>query len=216
MQPQSDIHKKYLSILNHFTDPERNWMSALFTAGKWLGATDAHTCALVENWGLEAPDQMENLKVLLPFEYEMKKKFSVADLAKRTDSIPFKIAEIEDFKCGACDGDGEVEFEFNFGSKNYTTKDTCPICNGTGEDKTNRKLKRGDRIYPSSHAIQIEKSILKARDVDLLINIARKLEESEITLIKQGFINNKNYFKIGEFIIIILPIQIGHEEYTIV
>lgn len=39
---------------------------------------------------------------------------------------------VPEVKCEACDGDGEVEWEFEYDGRTYDSVEDCPVCDGAG------------------------------------------------------------------------------------
>lgn len=65
--------------------------------------------------------------------------------------------EGDDCECPACEGSGEVQWEYTApdGHTYYMDSD-CPVCNGTGDTKEQKKVPTGRMLPPNDALIEID------------------------------------------------------------
>ena len=111
--------------------PEMN--STIYDGQGYAYATDSHFLLRWEEQG----DKNAKLDCGAIFKDVGDKKqsfiFSKIDFIKKRDKLPLVVDKDE---CDACEGNGEVEWEF----EHYEKWDDCPKCNGKGEIKNSDKM----------------------------------------------------------------------------
>jgi len=137
-----EILKKFT---HHIELPVSPWMSEIQAFDGYLYATD-RIKAIRKKGSLgamptnQAPlKSLELLKGMFNNSHQSKVNISRVDLEKLISSLKTK----ECFKtvsCEACDGRGEVDFEFYNNGKTYQLEGDCPVCSGTGEIGTGQKV----------------------------------------------------------------------------
>ena len=121
------------------TDKTRVRIVSPFSIGDWTYATDGRMLVRVPRladvpeydgpaWTIQPPQYLTDNPpgdVWLP----------IPELPPATPDVPCqKCGGKAPETCPACDGDGEVEYEFDYGGTTYTIEHECPVC----EDPTCR------------------------------------------------------------------------------
>ena len=124
----------YDKLLISYTDVHsyKEYAHEPFLQGEFAYATNGQSCIQVRKDLPKKPlEERDNPNTLRIFTKERNKDRIISyDMLKRAmQSIP----KVNFERCPACDGEGKVEFEFEFSCKTYTTKDECPVCGGSGE-----------------------------------------------------------------------------------
>jgi hypothetical protein len=105
----------------------------------------------------------------------------------------------EDVKCKACDGHGEVEWEY----ESYTKDDDCPVCDGSGIEDEQKPIKTGRKTI-GDYFVSINETHF---DMKLFYRIiqAQSFLGGEIVLTHQSAPNKANIFKVGYCDIVLMP-----------
>jgi hypothetical protein len=113
----------------------------------------------------------------------------------------------EDIYCSTCNGEGEVEWEFD----RYTKEFDCPECNGSGYESNKRLVPTGKNTF-GNYAVEINQAAL---DIKYLYNLhlISKFNNQPIIITKISDLNKQVNFRTGIFEIVIMPILIS--EYSV-
>lgn len=199
----------YLEILQHFKDdtgyPTRNWMSSPFSANGKAVATDAiKLVATPFVPGL--PGYSEKVRNVYPVAHNMDKAIHLTELRERLNAWP----QVDCFdevtvKCGACNGDGNVEYEFSYQGRDFEMESECPICDGEGSASTKSKTPNGQKEPDEDKVFRIGNSAFHYDLVKSLLFVAETLQ-SDIRVLSQTDYRRPTLFAIGEVEVLLMPI----------
>lgn len=113
------------------------------------------------------------------------------------------IAEVGE--CDACDGSGEVEFEFSHNGNDYEITHECPVCDGEGEMYNDTKKLNGKKTFPEGSAIKLGESLMCPRRMETLKIISELIGEP-ITLVYQDLKHRPSLFTCGILEILAIPL----------
>lgn len=115
--------------------------------------------------------------------------------------------EGEDCECSACDGDGEVQWEYTDPDGHVYYMDyECPVCNGTGETPKQNKVPTGRMLPPQDAVVEIDGAKF------LVIYLMKALEGLKLLGCQQlrhtvAYENTANLFDVQEGItLLIMPV----------
>lgn len=125
---------------------------------------------------------------------------------KSEDFEPFK-TEDGTTVCEYCDGDGEVEFEF----EQWHKTDDCPACKGEGSIVNSKAPK----TFHEYHYTKLGNAYFATRYFYKLFEV-RNVVGGDIVLVRSGKPNEPHFFSIGDLSVIVMPImQENVEEYAV-
>lgn len=194
--------------------------------GKYY-ATDAHSMIIlpIEKANLDYPEQDKPISdAVVPKETTCNIEIKISDLeAKLIPEIIDEIIEEEkEDKCEECDGDGEVEFEYDATSKNkwqsFTMEADCPICEGAGTITETIKKPTGKKIPNPAKKYKMFEVGFMYEQLKRLIDACNLLGVETITK-TYGTPTNANIFKCGDAVILIMPAmsyEVPEEEFTVI
>jgi len=198
--------EKYKRILEKFTDIEseyRPWMKRLFNFDNKTGSTNGHILVYCDRLG-EFDDMSKNVSKIIPTE----NKNSVIKISTIIDMVSLmpKVDCYDEIKanCDACNGSGEVEFEFNHSSKDYYVEAECPVCEGDGAIFTKSDKPNGKTETDSSFFIKIGECAFSAKNLNQIYGICKDLEVDEIKIISQSEFNQPTLFLIGDINVLLM------------
>lgn len=192
-----------------------DWMSTPFTIGQDTYATDGHSIIKVPKNSVGAFGRCMELnieeKVLGFFDFKHSKilDIKVSELRDAISEIPIIDEYINvdsEIKCTECNGNGEVNWEYD----GYFTKMDCPVCDGEGNINKSKKEKTGKKIMEGNYCIGINKSIIRVCMIAQLITIAESLKVEVIEVIKQPNKNKAIILKVGIAEILMMPVWKGN------
>ena len=110
--------------------------------------------------------------------------------------------ELPDVKCKTCNGEGDVEWEF----EHYTEDFDCPVCDGKVIKSKPKRKPTGNKIFGEFNFVKLNDAYF---NINLFYNVvkASKLVDKEIVLISHESEKSAAYFSIGEFTILIMPVK---------
>lgn len=109
--------------------------------------------------------------------------------------------------CEYCDGEGEVEWEF----ERWTKTDECPACKGEGE----KVDKKGPKTFPKYHYTKLGHAYFATRYFYKLFEV-RNVVGGDIVLVRSGKPNEAHFFKIGNLSVVVMPaMQESVEEWAV-
>lgn len=118
----------------------------------------------------------------------------------------------KDVDCDACDGYGNVDYEFEYKLKTYTENLDCPVCDGSGLQEKVEKKPNGKKIPNPETIIEIHNSQFFLYNIDILLKIC-ELMESDAVLISQESDMKPSLFQIGETQLLVMPIYKDSEKH---
>lgn len=201
-------------ILKMYADPDglRDWMKAPFTFDGYSGATDGVTLIFTkgEIADFQPLSQQDAVKVrnIIPPE-NVKIEILFSDLQEACSKAPL-VDEMEtkgeDIECKACDGEGEVEFEFSYNRQDFHHDFDCPVCDGSGYESEEKEVPTGNKIPDPDCLLQFGSTRLKLRYVDRLIKVSEHEKEPVASIVSHSGPVSPILFKVGKTKILIMPV----------
>ena len=199
------MEEKYKLLLEKFTgkDDLRLWMKTPFNCENRTMCTDAQILVSVPQIEGYAEPPGNKTKNVLNILSGAKEGHPVAYQTKNIRAILDKWEVVKTYKkeeCDACDGEGEVVYEFKYYGKTYMHEDECPICfgvryTGTGEEDGTR-LKHG--------TVKLHNSVFTINKIADLLFILETLE-SETFEIRNIVSNKPSYITIENVVVLLMP-----------
>lgn len=185
----------------------RRWMLNPVNAFGRTHATDGYSVVTVPEIG-EFENVESKMKNVYPIEPNMNKQYSVAEIQAALDKMPkVNVYSEEKVKCDACNGDGEVEYEFSHKGKDYQTDVECPICEGDGFIMQESSTVIG-QDYNYDYAVKIGICGMHIKRIKLLLDIAEKVGSDMVELLNQTEPHHANLFRISDVEIIAMPVSL--------
>jgi len=204
------IHKRFIS-----EDAMRVWMRKSFNVGNKTASTNGWVLVVTPKID-DYEDYSHMVKGVYPVEYNTNKVINVDELKEKMKIIPqidsFDIEE-EEIECEACNGDGVVDFEFDYGGRTYEHESDCPICDGEGVIYKEKKVFNGKKEYDPEYVIKIGVCRFLIRRIEDLLFVSDTLQAKEITLVSQIDPCSGNLFKIKDVEILVMPASIMVDTY---
>lgn len=176
-----DNANKILGIFLTGKEDPLKWMSMPFTVNGKTGATNAYSVVLLPF--ISSYEDMSNkFEGIIPTP-NCSIRYSVAKLKECYNKIP--LVDIPPEKeCPECNGDGQVEYEYN-GNTGYFSKDIeCPVCKGEGFI-IDRSVKEVQQEPDHNKCIVIGMGKFNCFRVSEIIQTAELLGAEYFTLIHQ-------------------------------
>lgn len=172
--------KNETKILNLFVgnDKYRPALNQAFKQGDMVCATDAITLITIpiSLIGFNYPDQDKpDVSSVLNIRKECHEIIDLYWLRKLYQDVPMIK---ETYKCEACDGTGEVDYEFYFDGTTYTEEEECPVCYGKGH-----LGETGEMVKDLKYNVDIHGNLFKAKYVLKMITLMEYLGITSCTLI---------------------------------
>lgn len=219
-------HENRIKVLSLFHDKVLNTRDYLqqshnITSDKFgclTIATDANSLAFFKGHTegvLPARDEVsEKLTRVLLSDRNQSKKYLVSDILAIRDVIPFTDGYDYEY-CDACEGHGEVDFEFNHKGYVHLHSAECPVCNGTGE--INRKP-NGEKLYDYNHRVKVGSTDFS------IIQLGRLCDAAEIIGTDHIFLTYQNedapskacVFQVGDMEALVMPLSSAYSSHGIV
>lgn len=115
---------------------------------------------------------------------------SLQDIEKALSNIPQVEEEEqigEDIYCEECDGEGEVEWEYqNKNGRYYHEEHTCPVCLGSGYSARAKYKKTGRMIPDEEYHVGIRHIVIKAKYLEILAKAMRLIGVEEVRCVHQA------------------------------
>lgn len=187
-------------------DKLRPAMQSAFKQNGKVYATDAYTaiCIDEEHFDFEIvnefQDKAPNMGKIYPEENTGRiLNVSISDFEKFMTEDEVKYLG-EDISCDTCDGEGEVEWEF----EHWTQEFDCPRCHGTGLSYKAQEVKTGNKTL-GNYKVRIGDAYFDIRKFFKLIRVQQILGgEIEIIHVPEKP-TGPHVFKVGICKIIIMP-----------
>lgn len=196
----------YPSILELFTTEKEGifvWRESPFRIDQKVYATDANTMIIMD--GKLAPEiselanyPAENVLKNIPDYGPSLGIIPVSVLKEALSNVPMVDAYIW---CEACDGEGDVDFRFEWENKTYWKNHDCPVCNGDGEIK---KVPDELEYDPTSHIV-VGESAFKARIIDMIVKAGELSGSKEIKILYQPEPEKATIFGFEGFDVMAMP-----------
>lgn len=147
-----------------------------------------------------------NFAAVIEKEEILNQEITISKLEEKL--IPEMVDEIKEEKieqkCTECDGDGEVEYEYDTYRETHYLKGDCPVCEGSGNlNKTESKL-TGEKIANPNKQYKLFGVIFSYYQLNRLV-LACKLIGGEKIVKKFGETNNGNLFRCNNAGFLIMP-----------
>lgn len=184
---------------------KQNWKQYIFQSGNKAIATNGWVLITVPLFDKSLPDFSEKLKNIYPVIHNKMEVIEVATLKAMLDAFP-KVDCYDEIstKCDACNGFGNVTFEFNHG-KTYELDGDCPVCNGAAITTKKSATPNGKKELDYNKLFKIGVCAFNAARIEEIIFVANFLEQKHITLVRQTTGNQLCMFRIGEAEMLVMP-----------
>lgn len=202
-----EIKNPYLEALNLFVsqDEYRSWMNKPFIVNDLAIATDAH--ALISCSSMLAPGvgpledyDQNNVLQVMAFYPNVEYIINVSELEEALAKCPM-VPEMAE--CESCSGEGEVEFEYFYKGRSYTTDDDCPICDGNGEIRS----KSGKKEVDTSALVKVKNSYFSTKYIAKMAALSTLFNSSTVTLIHQTTPLLHSVFQVDKMNLLIMPMR---------
>lgn len=214
------IPNLYSAILSIFVaKPEslRGWMEIPFLIGNKAYATDGHALVFFDSGLSSNLPEIEqkvagDVLAVIPKERPIDFKISVSDILAAMGKAP--IVEGFDIKkdtidCDACNGYGEVDFEFYHEGATYYSEADCPLCEGTGKMEGVTHIPNGKQVPDPETNYSIRGAAFSTSELNRLIRVAELLGENSIRLTYQSSPMGNHIFQIGSVEILQMPLNLS-------
>jgi len=182
----------YNKILDAFVDLRpgagRGWKGKPFVIGEKAIATDSCTMVIVpavKTIGIELLteyDPASVLKVIPGAAFRGRNIPVPLDVVKAKIQHLAKKPEIILKDCGACDGEGWVEYQFIYKDIHHTKDDECPVCRGEGDVCAGYT---GRKVYEENLYFKAIDCVYSAKLFDKALYAADLLGVDKITITRQ-------------------------------
>jgi hypothetical protein len=211
--------KDYLQVLQLFTSYDKKYrpeLTAPFLSDGMAMATDCHVLVYLPSCLLPTkPDdytgKTEFAKVIPAELSPVEKVATLTEMIQVLGQVEKEEEVIctDDDTCQECDGDGQVEWEYEskVSSRSYELTEDCPVCKGDGIKGYWRKT--GKMVVNQHQKIKIGLSHFSAPIVARMIKAMELLEETECRLIYQPDKLQPSIFKIGYVNFLVMPVVVS-------
>lgn len=203
-----DNANKILGIFLSDKNEISKWMSMPFTVNGKTGSTNAYSVVLLP-FASDYEDMSNKFEGIIPTP-NCSIRYSVAKLKECYNKIPLVDIPAEK-TCPECDGDGQVEYEYNGKESTHYKYIDCPLCDGEGFI-IDRSVKEVQQEPDRNKCIVIGKGNFNCFRASEIIQTAELLGAEYFTLIHQQFSPNcKFLFNINDVEIITVGIDCDSE-----
>lgn len=194
------------------SDKLRPAMQKPFVQNGIVYATDAFTVIFIDEKDCdfefinEFNDKAPDVEKIVPIP-NMSKILNI----KQSDFDRFKTEDEleytgEDVACETCNGDGEVEWEFEHWEKTFD----CPKCDGTGFKEEKKQRKTGNKTFGVCR-VKLGDAYFDMKKFYKLIQV-QKVFGTEIELIFSEKPNGIHSFKVGKAIVLLMPCPLENDD----
>lgn len=209
--------KTNLEILEHIIQPDSwmEWTTKPFNAFGKTMSTNTFAMFISPEIGYYENREGRILNIY-PLEPNMDVAIPLSVLKEAFDMIPKKdIPEMIIVKCDACDGEGEVEYEFEYKMRTYQTEATCPLCDGEGGTQTPTGKPSGKVEYDLYKLVQVGECAYNASRLSEIIWVAEAKEVDHVRLIHQTTPLKASIFLIDDIEVLSMPSRPDNNTETI-
>lgn len=207
----NEVYRSILELVINKSEM-RQWMLNPVNAFGKTHATDGYSIVSVPEIG-KFENVEEKFKNVYPIVPNIRKVYSFSELKSALDKMPrIDLYDEVKTKCDACNGEGEVDFEFSHKGTDYTTEGTCPVCDGDGVIMAESDIPNGKTDYNYDYCVKIGISGIHIKRILLLISIAELVGSDSIELLNQTEPQKPSLFKIGDIEIITMPCVVTENE----
>lgn len=179
-------------LLSLFCDKEneiRPAMATPYIKNGYVCATEAHVLIRIKAETLNGEyNEIEGLNIDFPAD-NCNFIIGLQDIKTAIASIPQVEEEKkigENITCMECNGEGEVEWEYQDKSGHYHYADhECPMCEGSGFESESRYVKTGRMIPDGDCPIRIRRIVIKAKFLEILGKALEIIGVDEIRCVHQ-------------------------------
>ena len=204
----------YLSLLNKFVGQEtdRVWMNTPFNACEKTISTNGHLLiATPYQNGFECRD--EKVQSVYPFEYNMNFKIPLSEIKEKVKNFPMvDCFDESEVKCDACDGEGEVSYEFRHRGRFYSAEQECPVCDGQEVIDSGSNVPNGKKEYDTDMVFKIGECTFSISEIEELVFIAETLQAEYLTIVKQTGRHKPTWFVIKSVEVLLMPMLTTDED----
>jgi hypothetical protein len=181
-------------------------MTTPFLVGNKVVATNGTSLVAVPKFTDEFEDKSEKTKTVYPVLYNRDTRISLTELKEAISKAPLVdcFDEIKD-RCGACNGDGEVEFEFDYKHETYNIEHECPVCEGQGIILKTSTTPNGKKEIDRTKYIRIGECNFMIERIEELVNTTELLNLNEVLLKKQTGASQSNLFVLDTVELLLMP-----------
>ncbi|MCM1301354.1 MAG: hypothetical protein NC226_06500 [Bacteroides cellulosilyticus] len=210
--------QELLSLFYKEDDDLRPYMAAPYLKNGYVCATEAHILIRIKAETLHGEyKETERCNIDWPAD-NCNFTISLQEIETMLSNIPQVEEEVkvgEDIKCMECDGEGEVEWEYQDKSGHYHYEDhECPICEGSGFDSESRYVKTGRMIPDGECSIRIRRIVIKAEFLEVLNKAMKIIGVGEVRCVHQDPAK-PCIFRVDDNIEIIIMPRLGEAKYHI-
>jgi len=219
---KKSIVDTYKEILDMYVSKDvdyNDWMKNPFIFNNKVLATEGHFLVAVPYFNNEYKNCTKDISGVYPINYNCNLIINTKNLKSILEQIPMVDSyDEESEECQACDGYGEVDYEYfeiHYGRKYHNTiEGECPVCKGTGEYILKEKILNGKKDYSTEYSIKIENSYFSAIAINLLVKTAELLNSDIIKLKYHNNTLSKNLFLIDDVEVLLMPVDIENPQKT--
>lgn len=197
----------YTELLALFVndDEMREWQNVPFKIGDKVISTDSFAMAIIDSKLAPGVKDLidyepDNVLKVIPASGPSIGKIKIEDirsLIKKCPKVPVTNT------CEACEGEGEVEYSFEWEDKYFEKYCDCPICEGEGDIEVLPKKKEVD----SSKKIKIGISHFTSKMI-FRLGMACKITETEvIDIVYQTEVKSPTIFRLNNAELLMMPVS---------
>lgn len=210
--------QELLSLFYKEDNDLRPFMTTPFLKNGYVCATEAHILIRIKAETLRGKyKETEKGNIDWPAD-NCNFIISLQEIETMLSSIPQVEEEIkigEDIECEECNGEGEVEWEYEDKSGRYHYEEhECPICQGNGYESRARYKTTGRMIPDGECSIWIRRIAIKAEFLEVLSKAMKIIGVDEVRCVHQDPAK-PCIFRVDDNIEIIIMPRLGEAEYHI-
>lgn len=204
------MQDKYKQLLDLFILKVENdqynqiWQRLPFTFDDKIAATNGRSMVIIPSKKVTSRieifrDESKQMNEVKKYSRNLWIEIPVSWLRKAVERIPMLSAS-----CPACEGRGQVTWEFMHINQYHERIDDCPVCDGYGVRDRFDNVFDG-KVYSKNEGVKIGHHIFRGNVLMELIKAADILKADVITMISQTKKYNKTVFKIGDVEVFSMP-----------
>jgi hypothetical protein len=206
----------YNEILERFTSKDlgevREWMKKPFSLDDNKScSTNAYSLVIVP-LKTDYDNLSEKVSNIVP-KPNTSKILKLDELKIGLSKIPLEDCFDNEFgKCDACNGNGDVDFEFYHNKKRYTEEITCPVCDGDCEIEQTSKTPNGQKKHSLNRYVRIGLCSFNAYRISEMIFLLEKLQVNELEIVYMEQANRPILIKSNDIQFLTCPSMCEDEE----